>query len=98
MYLKTSFIRKKLFERVVKKSPHQKLLELGVGVQNYSVDLMAANRQFNWLEILLVYKKSGKCMTQEALPVQAICCLELRWLLECTSNGFRKQSDLPRII
>ena len=95
MYLKTSFITKKFFERVVKKTPHQKLLELGVGVQNYSVDLMAANRQFNWLEILLVYNKR---MTQEALPVQAICCLELRWLLECTSNGFRKQSDLPRII
>ena len=97
MYLETSLMSKKVFRTGGQKTSHQKSFELGVGVQNYSVDLMAANRQFDWLEILLVYNKSGKHMTQETLPVQAICCLELRWLLYCTSNRLRKQSDLPRI-
>ena len=66
-------------------------------MQNYSVNLMVADKQFKWLEILLVYNKSGKDLTQETLPVQAICCLELLWLLYCASNRLRKQSGLPRI-
>lgn len=34
-----------------------------VGVQNYSVNFTVANRQFEWLEILLVSNKSYKHTT-----------------------------------
>ena len=38
----------------------QKYPELAVGVQNYNVDFTAAIRQFDWLEISLVYDKNDK--------------------------------------
>ena len=34
--------------------------ELGVRVQNYTVDFLATNRQLEWPEISLVYDKSNK--------------------------------------
>ena len=44
----------------VKKSPPQKLYELGVWVQSYTVNFAEGNRQLDWLEISLVYDKSEK--------------------------------------
>ena len=43
-------IKKRLF-----KNP-----EFAVGVQSYNVDFTAAIRQFDWLEISLVYNKNDK--------------------------------------
>lgn len=31
-----------------------------IGVQTFTVDFVAANRQFDWLEISLVYDKNNK--------------------------------------
>ena len=43
----------------VQKTPPQKSYELYVRAQNFTVDFMGANRQFDWVEILLVYDKIG---------------------------------------
>ena len=47
----------------VQKTPDQKTYELQTGVQDLTVDFQGANRQFDWLEILLVYDKSDKQLT-----------------------------------
>ena len=41
-----------------KKAPLQKSYQLAVGAQSYTLEFTAANRQFGWLEISLVYDKS----------------------------------------
>ena len=44
----------------VQKTPYQKTYELQVGFQNFTVDFQGANRQFDWIEISLVYDESDK--------------------------------------
>ena len=41
-----------------KKATLQKSYQLAVGAQSYTLEFTAANRQFGWLEISLVYDKS----------------------------------------
>ena len=41
----------------------QNSYELVVGIQSFTVDLVVAKRQFDWLEISLVYNKSKKHTT-----------------------------------
>ena len=45
---------------VLKKTQRQKLHKLGVGVQTCTVEFAAANSQFDWLEISLVYYKINR--------------------------------------
>ena len=40
------------------KKPYQKCFELGASVRNYTIKFVAANRQFDWLEVSLVTDKS----------------------------------------
>lgn len=40
--------------------PLQQSQELAVGLQSFTIDFVAANRQFDWIEISLVYDKSDK--------------------------------------
>ena len=47
----------------VQKTPYQKTYELQAGSQDFSVDFQGANRQFDWIEISLVYDKSNKHLT-----------------------------------
>ena len=47
--LKTSLLSKKVFSNGCKKTLLQKSYELGIGVQSYTVDSLATNRQFHWL-------------------------------------------------
>ena len=44
----------------IQKASYQKLSELRVNMQNCSVNFIAANRQFDWLEISLVFYKNDK--------------------------------------
>ena len=44
----------------VQKTPYQKAYELQAGSQDFTVDFQGANRQFDWIEISLVYDKSDK--------------------------------------
>ena len=47
----------------VEKTPYQKTYELQAGSQNFTVDFQGANRQFDWIEISLVYDKIDKHLT-----------------------------------
>ena len=62
MYLETGLVSKKVFRMGIKNT-YQKLSELGIGAQTYNVDIVAANRQFNRLEISLVSDKCNKHKT-----------------------------------
>ena len=44
----------------VQKTPYQKAYELQAGSQDFTVDFQGANRQFDWIEISLIYDKSDK--------------------------------------
>ena len=62
-YSETSLLSKKVCLMGVKKTPLQKFYELGVELQSYTVDIVVENRQFDWLEIYLVYDNSEKHTT-----------------------------------
>ena len=47
----------------IQKTAYQKTYELQTGVQDFTVDFQGANRQFDWIEISLVYDKSYKHLT-----------------------------------
>ena len=47
----------------VNKMPLQNSSELVVGIKTFTVDFIVAYRQFDWLEISLVYNKSEKHTT-----------------------------------
>ena len=44
----------------IQKTSLQKLYELAVGTQSYTIEFTARNRQLDWLEISLVYDKSNQ--------------------------------------
>ena len=47
----------------IQETPVQKSYKLAVGAQSYTVEFTAANKQFDWLEISLVYVKSDQHKT-----------------------------------
>ena len=49
MYYETALLSSKVFQVDVQKMSNQKLFELGIGMKTYSVEFVAANRQFDWL-------------------------------------------------
>ena len=59
-YLETILYSAKTLRMGVQKTPYQKTYELQAGSQDFTVDFQGANRQFDWIEISLVYDKSGK--------------------------------------
>ena len=42
------------------KTPIQKTYEINVERESINIDFLGANRQFDWLEIFLVFDKSDK--------------------------------------
>ena len=56
-YLETILFCARVLRMGVQKTPYQKTYELQVGSQDFTVDFQGANRQFDWIEISLVYKK-----------------------------------------
>ena len=50
----------RFYECECKKTPYQKTYELQAGPQDFTVEFQGANRQFDWIEISLVYGKSDK--------------------------------------
>ena len=42
------------------KTPLQKIYEIHTGQDSIDVDILGANRQFDWIELSLVYDKSDK--------------------------------------
>ena len=62
-YLETILFSAKVLRMGVQKTPYQKTYELQLGSQDFSVDFRGANRQFDWIEISLVYDKSDIHLT-----------------------------------
>ena len=62
-YLETILFSAKVLRMGVQTTPYQKTYELQAGSQDFTVDFQGANRQFDWIEISLVYDKSGKHLT-----------------------------------
>ena len=59
-YYETTLFSAKVLRMGVQKTPYQKTYELQAGSQDFTVDFQGANRQFDWIEISLVYNKSDK--------------------------------------
>ena len=47
----------------IQKTPYQKTYKLQEGSQEFTVDSKGCDRQFDWLEISLLYDKSDKHLT-----------------------------------
>ena len=62
-YLETILLSAKVLRMGVQKIPYQKTYELQAGSQDFTVYFQGANRQFDWIEISLVYDKSDKHLT-----------------------------------
>ena len=62
-YLETILFSAKVLRMGVQKTPYQKTYKLQAGSQDFTVDFQGANRQFDWIEISLVYDKSDKHLT-----------------------------------
>ena len=62
-YLETILFSATVLRMGVQKTPYQKTYELQAGSQDFTVDFQGANRQFDWIEISLVYGKSDKHLT-----------------------------------
>ena len=56
-------VSKKVLRMGTQKAPLQKTYEINVGKDSLDIDFLGTNRQFDWLEISLVYDKSDKHTT-----------------------------------
>ena len=59
-YLKTRLISTKILRMGIQNTPLQKTYEMQIGSQSFKIDFLGANRQFDLVEISLVYYKSNK--------------------------------------
>ena len=62
-YLETILFSAKTLRMGVQKTPYQKTYELQAASQEFTVDFINAIRQFDWIEISLLYDKSDKHLT-----------------------------------
>ena len=62
-YLETIIVSKKILQMGVQKAPMEKTYEIDVGSNFINVDFLESNRQFDWLEISVVFDKSNKHVT-----------------------------------
>ena len=62
-YLETIMVSKKIIRMGTQKTPLQKTYEINIGQDSIDIDFLGANRQFDWIEISLVYDKSDKHST-----------------------------------
>ena len=62
-YLKTIMVSKKILCMGSQKTPIEKTYEINLGQDSINIDFQGSNRQFSWLEILMVYDKSDKHAT-----------------------------------
>ena len=53
-------LSKKNLKMGVQKSPIQKTYKINVGQDLLNIDFLGSNRQLDWLELPLVYDRSGK--------------------------------------
>ena len=59
-YLETIMVSKKILRIGTQETPIQKTYEIIVGQDSINIDFLGSNRQFDWLEISMVYDKTDK--------------------------------------
>ena len=59
-YLETIMVSKKIIRMGTQKTPLQKTYEINIGQDSIDIDFLGANRQFDWIELSLVYDKTNK--------------------------------------
>ena len=62
-YLETIMFSSNVLRMGIQKTPYQKTYEFQVGSQEFDVDFKGCERQFDWLEISVVYDKSNNHTT-----------------------------------
>ena len=62
-YLETIMVSKKILRIGAQKIPIEKTYEINTGTDTINVDFLGANRQFDWLDLSIVYDKSDKHTT-----------------------------------
>ena len=62
-YLETIMLLSKVLRMGIQKTSYQKTYEPQAGSQEFTVDFKGCHRQFDWLEISLLYDKSHKHLT-----------------------------------
>ena len=62
-YLETIMVSKKILRTSAQKTPVQKTYGIITGADSINIDFLGSNRQLNWLDLPLVYDKSGKHAT-----------------------------------
>ena len=62
-YLETIMVSKKILRMGTKKTPIQKTYKINVSQDSLDIDFSGVNRQFDWIELCLVYDKSDKHTT-----------------------------------
>ena len=62
-YLETIVLSKKILRMGTQKTPIQKTYKINVGQDSLDIDILRANRHFDWTELSSVYDKSNKHTT-----------------------------------
>ena len=62
-HLETIMVSKKILRSCAQKTPIQKTYEIQKGSDSLNIEFLAANRQFDWIEISIVPDKSDKHKT-----------------------------------
>ena len=56
-------VSKKVLRMGAQKTPIQKTYEINIGIDSINIGFLGLNRQFDWIDFSLVYKKSDKYTT-----------------------------------
>ena len=94
-------VSKKILRMEAQKTPIQKTYEINVCQDSINVDFLGANRQFDWLEMSLVFDKSDKHTIYESynveLTVKYINSVKLSNFTEIYSLTNEKNHDMDNL-
>ena len=94
-------VSKKILRMEAQKTPIQKTYEINVCQDSINIDFLGANRQFDWLEMSLVFDKSDKHTTYESynveLTVKYINSVKLSNFTEIYSLTNEKNHDMDNL-
>ena len=79
----------------IQKTPSQKWYELAVGTQSHTVKFTAANRQFDWLKMSLLYEESDQPKTMyDSYNAKVTATTIQNIIIENTSNTYSIANEL----
>ena len=95
-------VSKKVLRIGIQKTPLQKTYEINSGQVSTDVEMLGANRQFDWLEISLIHDKSDKHTTiydsyNHEMAAQNIKSLKLTNFTEVYSLTNKKKYDVDNL-